>query len=272
MHRAAIARLSPIADLAAARRQPWALRATAHRPSPLPDGPWVMGQSWARLLFAHWRVPAEALRRTVPESVPLDERDGSAWLAITPFVVRGLRARGLPPAPFAGRFAELNVRTYTTIDGRPGIYFLSLDAASRLAVAGARRLYRLPYFHARMSVHETGGRIEYRSRRACADAPNAVLRAEYGPTGPAFEALPGTLEHFLTERYCLFTVDGRGRLRRTDIHHGPWRLHPASATIHENTMAASHGLDLGGPPALLHFAAPQDVVVWPPRRQRPIGG
>jgi uncharacterized protein YqjF (DUF2071 family) len=84
-----------------------------------------MGQSWAQLLFAHWRVPAEALRRTVPEGVPLDERDGSAWLGITPFVVRGLRARGLPPAPFAGRFAELNVRTYTTIDGRPGIYFLS---------------------------------------------------------------------------------------------------------------------------------------------------
>jgi uncharacterized protein len=256
-----------VADLAAARRQVQGLATTAHRPSPLPEGPWVMGQTWRWLLFAHWRVPAHVVRRAVPAELPLDERDGSAWLGLTPFVVCGARPRGLPPPPFAGRFPELNVRTYTTIDGCPGIVFLSLDAGSRLVVAGARATYRLPYFPARMTVRRSGARIEFRSERRSAGGAPATLRAHYGPAGAAFEPRPGTLEHFLTERYCLFRLDGRRRLVRTDIHHPPWRLQLATATM-EETMAAAHGIDLGGQAPLLHFAARQDVVVWPPRRQR----
>jgi uncharacterized protein YqjF (DUF2071 family) len=221
-----------------------------------------MVQRWERLLFAHWRVPVQELRRVVPDALPLDEHDGSAWLGVTPFVVASLRPRGLPRPPFAGRFPELNVRTYTTVDGRPGIVFLSLDAGSRLAVAGARLAYRLPYFHARMRVACSAERVEYSSRRGA-----AALRVRYGPAGAAFEAAPGTLEHFLTERYCLFTVDERGRVRRTDIRHAPWRLQPAFAVLEENTKAAAHGLVLARRSPLLHFAARQDVAVWPPRRQ-----
>src|ERR687890_1673231 len=106
-------------DLADARRQPRTLKETAHRPWPLPQGPWVMGQTWQDLLFAHYRVDEAALRAVLPPEVPLDTFDGSAWIGVTPFVVTGLRARLMPPLPGTSRFAEINVRTYATVDGKP---------------------------------------------------------------------------------------------------------------------------------------------------------
>src|SRR4051795_4757016 len=146
-----------------------------HRPWPLPSGPWVMAQSWIDLLFAHWPVDAEQLRAIVPASIPIDTFDGTAWLGITPFELTGLRPRGLPAL---SRFPELNVRTYTMLGGKPGIWFFSLDAGSLAAVWGARLTYRLPYFKARMGIAREG-RIRYRSVRA-----GARLEAAYEPTGP----------------------------------------------------------------------------------------
>ncbi|HET6549278.1 MAG TPA: DUF2071 domain-containing protein [Solirubrobacter sp.] len=227
-----------------------ATRAVAHRPWPLPDRPWLMGQTWEDLLFMHWRVPEAELRRVVPEQLPIDAFDGGAWLGVTPFEVRALRLRRLPPL---ARFPELNVRTYATVGGRAGIFFFSLDAARRDAVLGARLAYRLPYFHARMAIAREQGTIRYRSRR-----PGAEFAAAYEPCGAARAPAPGSLEHFLTERYCLYTVD-RGRVLRADIHHAPWPLQPARADVAVNTMAP---VALRGEP-LLHFARRQDVVIWP---------
>jgi uncharacterized protein YqjF (DUF2071 family) len=220
-----------------------------------------MGQSWIDLLFAHWRVPEEALRPVVPAAVPIDTFDGSAWIAVTPFEVVGLHPRALPPLPWLSRFPELNVRTYTTIDGRAGIWFFSLDAARLPAAAAARLTYRLPYRHAQMAISRSGARIGYRSQARSAPA---VLRATYEPVGPASYAPPGTLEHFLTERYCLYTLAG-GRVLRAEIHHPPWLLRPATARILQNTMTRPTGIDLPPSEPLLHFAARQDVLVWPPR-------
>ncbi|MDQ3849087.1 MAG: DUF2071 domain-containing protein [Actinomycetota bacterium] len=240
------------------------LRETDHRPWPLPRGSWAMAQSWEDLLFAHWRVDADALRAVVPEQLPIDTHDGSAWLGVTPFEVTGARLRGTLPPPGVGRFCELNVRTYTTLDGRPGIYFFSLDAASALAVLAARRLYRLPYFRARMSIARTGpGRIAYRSARTSSDGPPARLEAAYEPVGEPSPAPGGSLEHFLTERYCLYTLDDRQRVLRADIHHPPWPLQRALASLDVNTMGRQIGLELPREDALLHFAARQDVVIWP---------
>jgi Uncharacterized conserved protein (COG2071) len=116
--------------ISATRRQRASLERVRHRPFPLPHGPWVMGQSWVDLLFAHWRLPEAALRAVVPDAVPIDSYDGSAWIGITPFEIIGAHPRALPPLPWLSRFPELNVRTYTTIGGRPGIWFVSLDAAA----------------------------------------------------------------------------------------------------------------------------------------------
>jgi hypothetical protein len=263
-----LGRLLDLAELAAhpvsgdARRQAAGLRELAHRPWPPPRGPWLQGQTWRSLLFAHWPVPEAALRPAVPAELPIDTFAGSAWLGITPFAVSGARPHGTPPVPALSGFLETNVRTYTTVGGRPGIWFLSLDAASALAVLGARRTYRLPYFHAAMRATRHGGRIEYRTARA---DPAAALALTYGPAGEAFTAAPGTLEHFLTERYCLYALDARHRMLRADIHHPPWPLQPAEARIAHNTMTAPYGIALPDRDPLVHYAARQDVVIWPLR-------
>jgi uncharacterized protein YqjF (DUF2071 family) len=237
------------------------VRETGHRPWPLPEGRWLMAQSWEDLLFAHWRVPEERLRPLLPPELPLDTFDGSAWVGVTPFCVSAFRLHGLPHVPRVTAFAETNVRTYATLEGKPGIFFLSLDAASVFAVLGARRSYRLPYFRARMQVRREGGQVDYRSRRVSRRSAAARLDVRYRPAGEASPAEPGTLEYFLAERYCLYTTDERGTPQRADIHHPPWPLQPAEADFAENSMASPWGLELDGEP-LLHFARRQDVVIW----------
>lgn len=217
-----------------------------------------MGQTWDDLLFAHWRLPAEMLRSHLPPGLRLDTFDGSAWLGITPFVLNALRLRGLPPLPGVSSFPELNVRTYVTAEAKPGIWFFSLDAASILAVRAARLTYRLPYVLARMSAVHRGGTVEYASVRR---GEPSVFRARYRPTGTAFEASSGSLEHFLTERYCLYAAD-RGTLYRAEIHHPPWSLRTAEAEIELNTMPPD-GIELPADAPLLHLASRQDVVIWP---------
>jgi uncharacterized protein len=241
------------------------LNDAGHRPWPLPDGPWLMGQSWVDLLFAHWRVPEEELRRVVPPQLPLDTFEGSAWLGITPFCVRGLRLRNTVPAPVLSSFPELNVRTYVSVEGKPGIYFLSLDADSCPAVAAARRLYRLPYFRSQIEVSSEDKAIAYDLVRTSDDGPPGYFRARYGPEGPELPVRDGSLERWLAERYCLYTLDDEQRVHRGEIHHPPWPLHDAWAEIETNTMAMPLGIDLAGEP-LLHFSPRQDVVIWPLQR------
>jgi uncharacterized protein YqjF (DUF2071 family) len=252
---------SMVAGLAAARRQPRSLEQTAHRQWPVPDRAWLMAQTWSDLLFAHWRVDAEVLRDVVPASIPIDEFDGSAWIGVTPFRVEGFRLHHSPPIPVVQAFPEVNVRTYATIGDRPGIFFFSLDTASRFAVEGARRIYRVPYFHARQRIARTGGEVAFASERTQRDGPPAELDIRYRPEGDSFEPAPGTLEHFLTERYCLYTLDSGGRVLRGDIHHAPWRIAPAGADLARNTMGRQVGLELEGAP-LAHLAERRDVLFW----------
>jgi uncharacterized protein YqjF (DUF2071 family) len=244
-----------------------ALSVTAHRPWPLPSGPWVMGQTWRHLLFAHWRVPPEALARVMPPQLPPDVRDGAAWIGVTPFVVTAAHPRGLPPLPWVSSFPECNVRTYVTVDGRPGIYFFSLDAARRLACDIARLAYRVPYFHADMGAADRDGWITYAARRIQRDGPPAGLEVRYRAVGAPFDALPGSLEHFLCERYCLYTLDRRQRVLRAEIHHRPWHLYNAEAEFPSNTMTGGLGIELQEEPTL-HLSRRQDVVFWPLGRAR----
>ena len=247
-------------DIRAARRQAGTLAIHHHRPWPLPRASWLMGQTWHNLLFAHWPVDPGHLGEVVHPSIPIDPWEGRAWIGVTPFAIQGLHLRRLPPLPGGASFPELNVRTYATVGDRPGIHFLSLDAASLPAVLAARRAYRLPYFRARMDIDVDGDRVSYASERL--HGPPAAFHAAYGPAGPARAPEPGTIEHWLTERYCLYTADDQGRVLRADIHHPPWPVQPAWAEIAENTMAAPYSFGLGGGP-LLHFARRQDVLIWP---------
>ena len=241
---------------------------TAHRPAPLPAGSWVMFQRWHDLLFAHWPVPADDLRRQLPPGLELDLFDGRAWLGVVPFRMSGVRMRGTPPLPGLSAFPELNVRTYVRRGEQRGVWFVSLDAANRPAVRAARRWFNLPYFEAEMELVERGDEIAFSSRRTHRGAPPAEFRARYGPIAPVQRARPGTLEEFLTERYCLFAFGSRG-LSCTEIHHHPWPLQLARADIPANTMAQASSFQTEGPPLELHFARRLDVVIWPPRRVTP---
>jgi uncharacterized protein YqjF (DUF2071 family) len=189
----------------------------------------------------------------VPESVELEVHDGAAWLGVTPFVLTGLRLRGLPPLPLLSEFPELNVRTYVTSGGKPGIWFFSLDAASTFAVEAAKRLYKLPYNRAQMHVERRDDYVHYESAR-----PGAAFSGRYRGSGELFQAEPGSLEEFLTERYCLYTEDG-GRLYRAEIHHPPWDLQRGEAELDLNTMAP---FPLPDEEPHVLFSPRQDVVVW----------
>lgn len=220
-----------------------------------------MGQSWRHLLFAHWQVDAEQLRGLVPPQLQLDLHQKQAWVGVTPFRVEGFRLRGTPPAPVVSRFLEVNVRTYVEHGGKPGIYFLSLDTHSRIAVRGARRTYRLPYFRARQALATDGDRFRFGSRRTSPDGPEAALDSTFMPSAQEFQAEPGSLVHWLTERYCLYTLAEGGSVHRADIHHPPWSLRHAQGRFDLNTMASGQGLELAGEP-LLHYSELQDVVLW----------
>jgi len=235
----------------------------AHRPWPMPDGPWLMTQTWHDLLFAHWPVDAGVLRALVPSTFSLDLFDGTAWLAIVPFRMTNVAPRGMPSMPWISEFAELNVRTYVRVGDKPGIYFFSLDAGSALAVRTARSLLNLPYFVAKMRVMANGDAIEYESQREHHPVA-ARFCATYRPVGAPSQPLAGSLEYFLTERYCLYNQDRRGAPYRLEIHHPPWQLQPAEAAFRRNTMADAARMPLPGIQPLLHFAKRQDMVAWAP--------
>ena len=238
------------------------LERTAHRLWPLPDKPWIMTQSWNDLLFAHWPVDKELLRSIVPPGFPLDLHDGQAWLSIIPFHMTNVSPRGLPALPCVSAFPELNVRTYVTVDGKPGIYFFSLDAGNPVAVGTARTLFHLPYFTATMSVEQRDGWIHYKSHRSRSESRGA-LECRYRPTGPATEPTPGSLGYFLTERYCLYTTDSSFRPYRLEVHHPPWRVQPAEIEISLNTMADAAGIRLPSMAPLKDVLYEWIVRVWP---------
>jgi hypothetical protein len=242
------------------------LEETAHRPWPMPDSPWLMTQTWHDLLFAHWPIDAAALRARVPSPFDIDLFDGQGWLGIVPFRMTNVAPRAVPALPWISAFPELNVRTYVRVGNRTGVYFFSLDATNPVAVGIARAVVHLPYFTASMACEQHDGWIHYRSERSHASGTAARFIGRYRPHGPVHPPTPGSLEHFLTERYCLFTLDGGGHPCTLDIHHPPWPLQPAEAHVDVNTMAAANGLVLPPPAPLLHFSRRQDMVAWSLRR------
>jgi uncharacterized protein YqjF (DUF2071 family) len=225
-----------------------------------------MHQTWTELLFAHWPVPPEALRSLIPSGLALDTYDGSAWLGVVPFRMRDVRFRLTPALPWISAFPELNVRTYVTVGDKPGVWFFSLDAGNPLAVAAARTLFHLPYFHARFHIQQSGDTVSYTSQRTHhgthRGAAPAALAMTYRPTGTVSPSQPGALEAFLTERYCLYSVDRRGRIYRGEITHERWPLQPAQAEIARNSMASAAGIASPDQPPLLHYAARLEVLVW----------
>jgi uncharacterized protein YqjF (DUF2071 family) len=232
-----------------------------------------MTQRWNDLLFAHWPVPPASLAPLIPEGLQVDTYHGSAWLGVVPFWMDRIKFRGVPRIPGTSSFPELNVRTYVRDlhSGTQGVFFLSLDAANLLAVLCARGFYRLPYHWADMRIEQRGEReFWFASRRRMVQQP-VLFSARYrglGPTRKLVENRPGSLEYFLTERYCLFTRNRYGQPMRANIHHVPWPLEEAEADIERNDLPAALGIHLPNVAPVLHYSRRLAVYVWQLERVR----
>jgi uncharacterized protein len=233
---------------------------TGHRPWPVPSKPWVMKQTWYDLLFAHWEIEPELLQPFIPSGLQLDTYQGKAWIAVVPFRMSGIRLKYMPSIPYTSNFPEINVRTYVTYQGKPGVYFFSLDASNYLAVKVAKSFFHLPYYHSKIEVRSEGASIKYHSYRK-KSREEFRFKGNYQPISDVFHAERGSLEYWLTERYCLYT-EKYNRLYRGEIHHPPWPLQQARAVIDENTMIDIKGFSSLHSKPLLHFAKRLDVLLW----------
>jgi uncharacterized protein YqjF (DUF2071 family) len=212
------------------------------------------------LLFAHWSVPAETLRPHVPAGLDLDTAEGSAWVSAVAFRMCRVRPRFLPPLGLVSNFLELNLRTYVWRAGKPGVYFLSIHAGSPLAVFVSRRLSPLPYVRARMTFSRDQAGIRFACKHAWRDG--SEFSVQYRPDSAIYDSLPGSLDAWLTERYCMYVGTSQRGLLLGEIHHPRWRLQHVRAEVSANTLGRPFGLDLSRPADLLHYSAGVQAIAW----------
>ncbi|MBL0386001.1 DUF2071 domain-containing protein [Tumebacillus sp. ITR2] len=226
--------------------------------------PWTMLQDWENLCFLHYAFDPEALRPHIPKGMELDVYEGRAYVSVVPFYMKRIRLR-LEPDFLSMHFGELNLRTYVVVDGRPGVYFFSIDADSWLGSVMAKLMYHLPYYDASISLEENDGVFEFHNVRG-GDGPAANFSCTYRPTSDVFMAEAGSLHAWLTERFSLFSTDEQGSVFRGDIEHGKWPLQHAEVEIQENQLFEAAGLPqpLEGPKA--YFAKEIVTHCWPLER------
>lgn len=252
------------------------LYSVEHRPWLPPDGQWLLSQRWNDALFAHFAMEPPTLRELVPREITLDLYDGVAWLTIVCLNTSHLRPSGVPPLPVLSFFPQLILRTYVTMEGKPGVYYFSVDATNLSAVWLARVFFRMQYWHSSIQIggatiqaHSPAEReIHFRSKRLhgpLAAAGPAAFEVAYAPEGEAVRARPRSLDAFLMERYCLYTSN-RGKFYRIEVHHQPWPLQQASVEIRTNSMAEPLGLALPTKPDFGHFSRSLKMLAWAPEK------
>ena len=242
----------------------------AHRPWPLPSKNWIMRQSWRNFLFTHWPIPTEILRPHIPSTLEIDTYNGSAWLGVVVFVMEGIYPRGLSSISLTPAFPEINVRTYVHYDGKPGILFMSLDVGDWASYTIAKKWYRLPYKKSSISFQQEGQTFRCQSVRKGKTNPPISFQVKYTPVSEVYFPKEGTLDHWLTERYCLFSSDNGNVIFCGDIHHRPWPLQKASANISRNTLFSPFDLAVSGTKPVFHFSKGVDTLIWNIKKTRSI--
>ena len=234
-----------------------------HRPWPIPENEWGWRQNWTDLLFAHWQVDPDSLNQYIPDSLEIDSYDNSAWIGVVPFRMENVSHRYLPDLPYLSKFPELNLRTYVRYEDKPGVWFFSLDAANLVAVKSARSLFHLPYKHAKIELTKHEDKYSFNSKRLEGDC---LFNAHYQPVSEPYSAETGTLEHWLTERYCLYAESPDKTIYRTEVHHAQWSLEKADAEIRTNQLADNFDFELPGQPVITHFSKKIEVIAWSPEK------
>lgn len=233
---------------------------TEQRPFPLPDRPWLMAQAWHHLLFCHWEADKDEIEKLLPEELKVDLYQDKAYIGIVPFKAKNTRMRHLPRPPYIHTFLEMNIRTYVTYKGVPGIYFLTMEADKWLAVTGPRVASFLPYRKARMHMSEKRNWIHFQSETIGPDKEQNSLDVLYRPAGKPFSPYPDSLAYWLFERYCYFTVH-KNTVYRGDIHHSRWSVHEAEVMI--NKLPVLPPLtDIYKSKPLFHYSLKKQTYSW----------
>lgn len=237
-----------------------------HRPFPLPSSPWLLSQVWEDLLFMHYPMDPNVLRDYVPRELELDVFQNKAWITIIPFRVTKMKGRGIPSLPLLKEYLEINVRTYVKYKGIPGIYFFSLDANHPLFVIGIKTAIGLPFKHAHIVFNQMENSFRFKHHRQSDKHATEKIELTYKPGEVLFETLPGTLDYWLLERYCMYSYLGK-YLIRGDIHHDKWKVSKATATTSINTMLSFLSPDnCPKIPSFLHYSKRRRVFCYPPKR------
>lgn len=231
------------------------------RPFPLPTFPWVMTQKWNHLLMLHWPVSRSILEPFVPKPLQLDTYENTAWISFIPFKVTKMRLRGLPKFPYLHTFTEMNIRTYVTYRGNGGVYFFSLNANKWLHVLVPKLTMLLPYYYAKIKLHEDDAYQFSLERR------KEKFTCAYSPTSAYFLPSEGSLDYWLLERYCFWIVKGKW-LFRGDIHHDRWRITEAKGHVSENSLASFLPRSIFQEKPRLHFTEQKQVFVWPLTKEK----
>jgi uncharacterized protein YqjF (DUF2071 family) len=226
-----------------------------------PDGEPIMHQNWANLLFLHWPIDDALIRPLIPAPLEIDTFDGQAWISITPFGMTGVRFASMPAIPGLDSFLELNVRTYVHHNGRPGVWFFSLDASKLIPALAARVIYMLPYYRATMDFMVNGNEFRFESQRTI--GPSAGFSARWQAGVRLRDPDADSLAFFLVERYALFAGTSEN-LAMTRIYHHPWILEEAIVQEYRSTMLSALNLPEPSSAPLAHFSRVLNVEVWEP--------
>ncbi|MFC4619557.1 YqjF family protein [Camelliibacillus cellulosilyticus] len=241
---------------------------TEHRPFPLPSKRYIMRQTWRNLLFLHWPIPFEKLRPHIPSSLQIDTFNGTAWIGIILFVLEGIYPRGISFISLTPKFPEINVRTYVKRDGKPGIYFMSIDVENWASLKIAKRWYRLPYHSAQISFRKEGRIFHCHSIRKGIGNNSISFEGKYAPVSEVYLSKKGTLDHWLTERYCLFSSKNKVGIYCGEIHHQPWPLQKAEIEVVKNTLFTPFHFDLSEVRPIAYFSTGVDSLMWNIRKVR----
>lgn len=232
---------------------------TAHRPYPLPSSKWIMRQNWRNVLFLHWPVELRSLRLFIPSALEIDTFDGVAWLGVVLLETVGTYARGLPFVSIAPTFQGVNVRTYVRYKNKPGLYFLSLDANHWSTYTVARKWFRLPYYPAQITIEEKERGFDFQSTRK---GTRVSFEGSHTPIRGSKTTEKGTLEHWLTERYCQYSTMNDRDMYSSEILHAPWSLQPVNVEIRKNTLFLPYHLNFLNLDPISHFSTGVDALMW----------
>ncbi|MGG2091983.1 DUF2071 domain-containing protein [Bacillus sp. S13(2024)] len=233
-----------------------------HRLWPLPSKKWIMRQTWKNVLFVHWPIPAEILQPYIPSSLKIDTFDGYAWIGVVIFVMDGIYHRRLPSVSLVSKFPEINVRTYVQYDGKPGVYFISLDVEDWASYTIARKWFRLPYYSAQISFQKEGQTFHCQSMRKEKTNTPITFNGKYVPLSEIYFAKKETLDYWLTERYCFYSTDNKSNIYCSEIHHLPWPLQKVETEIYMNTLFSPFHFDFTEIKPIYHFSKGVDSLIW----------